>query len=236
MSEPISHSYPASTHPTPPRPTPPRPPDSPQPLAAILALLIPGAGHFSLGHTRRGILIALSIFGLFFGGLFIGGMDAVDSQENRIWFFGQALIGPTAFVVDTIHQKHFKVLGPTFKDVDSYPALEGADPTKHYAERYQSLRNAFVSRGAAPYEIRDPKTAQAIIVRDPRPNHLNEPLTFTDPATGQTRLSTLEDRPPYVQSLGRASELGTLFATIAGMMNLICVIDAAYHHRREKSG
>lgn len=38
--------------------------------------------------------------------------------------------------------------------------------------------------------------------------------------------------PPYIRSLGRVNELGTLFATIAGMMNLICIIDAAFYAPR----
>lgn len=38
--------------------------------------------------------------------------------------------------------------------------------------------------------------------------------------------------PPSTKSLGRMNELGTLFATIAGMLNLIMIIDAALHTRR----
>jgi hypothetical protein len=38
-------------------------------------------------------------------------------------------------------------------------------------------------------------------------------------------------RPPSSKSLGRMNELGTLFATIAGMLNLIVIIDAFYHAR-----
>jgi hypothetical protein len=33
------------------------------------------------------------------------------------------------------------------------------------------------------------------------------------------------------RSLGRMNELGTLFTTIAGMLNLIVIIDAAFHTR-----
>jgi hypothetical protein len=40
--------------------------------------------------------------------------------------------------------------------------------------------------------------------------------------------------PPYVKSLSRTNELGTLFTTIAGFMNVIVVIDAAFNHRVER--
>jgi hypothetical protein len=39
--------------------------------------------------------------------------------------------------------------------------------------------------------------------------------------------------PPNTKSLGRMNELGTLFATLAGMLNLIAILDAAFHSRRE---
>jgi hypothetical protein len=37
--------------------------------------------------------------------------------------------------------------------------------------------------------------------------------------------------PPNSKSLGRMNELGTLFSTIAGMLNLIVIIDAAFRPR-----
>lgn len=40
--------------------------------------------------------------------------------------------------------------------------------------------------------------------------------------------------PPYVVSLARMNELGTLFITIAGFLNLICIIDALWHVPRKE--
>jgi hypothetical protein len=57
-----------------------------------------------------------------------------------------------------------------------------------------------------------------------------------DPRTGQVRLATGADRPPNVKSLGRVNELGTLFCTIAGMLNLIAVIDASTRRGRHSAG
>ena len=45
-----------------------------------------------------------------------------------------------------------------------------------------------------------------------------------------------QPRPaPVTDSLARMNELGTLFATIAGMLNLIVFIDAAVHGRKRRS-
>lgn len=37
--------------------------------------------------------------------------------------------------------------------------------------------------------------------------------------------------PAYSRALGRVAEIGILACTLAGMMNLIAIIDAAYNHR-----
>lgn len=50
-----------------------------------------------------------------------------------------------------------------------------------------------------------------------------------DPTSGQAAVRGPGIRPPNSKSLGRMNELGTLFATIAGMLNLIVIIDAFFH-------
>ena len=100
--------------------TPERPRTRLTPHAGIASIVLPGLGHAVLGMPRRGALIALGVFGLFFGGLLIGGIDAVDRREHPFWFFGQALVGPAAFVVDHINQNHFKV--------DDQGALRSVNP------------------------------------------------------------------------------------------------------------
>jgi hypothetical protein len=177
--------------PTPPQDTPPgavHPEESLEIVAGVLALVVPGLGHWSLGERKRAMLIAMGVLGLFFGGILIGGIDVIDSKEDTIWFAGQALVGPLAFGVDYLHQNRFKVIGP----VD----VRNPDGTISTIDRLRS---------ALPTEGRD---AQGRAVPG--------------------------GRPPNIKSLGRMNELGTLFATIAGMLNLIAIIDAALHARRER--
>jgi hypothetical protein len=171
-----------ATHPAPAQDAAPNPHAHPapfQPVALVAACLLPGAGHALLGDRRRGILIGAGVLGLFFGGLLIGGIDAVDRREDFVWFVGEALVGPIAFAVDYYHQNHLKV-----RDRPGGPV-----------------------RSAYPNEVRDPRgLAAQVLETDPR-------------------------KPPSVKSIGRVNELGTLFCTIAGMMNLIVIIDAAFRHR-----
>ncbi|MEQ8770295.1 MAG: hypothetical protein RIB60_07280 [Phycisphaerales bacterium] len=82
------------------------------PAAALAAAVLPGAGYLVLGHPARALGAFAGIMVLFAGGLFIGGIDAVDSKEDKIWFYGQALVGPIAFGVDYAHQNVFKAIDP----------------------------------------------------------------------------------------------------------------------------
>lgn len=133
---------------------------------------------------------------MFLGGMLIGGIDVVDKKEDFVWFLGQSLVGPVAFGTDYIHQHFIKVRDPRTGQI----------------------------RSAHPNEIRDPKTGNAIEVRDPLSG---APREFLDSRTGQVRLGTTADRPPNTKSIGRVNEVGTLFCTLAGMLNLICLIDVA---------
>lgn len=151
----------------------PVPPHGFNPVAGIAAILFPGAGHVAGGERKRGILIAVGILGLFVGGILIGGIDVIDSKEDRVWFYGQALVGPLAFGVDYIHQNHFKV------------------------------RIGGERRSANPGEGREPDGR-------PKPG----------------------GAPPNIKSLSKVNELGTLFATVAGMLNVIMIVDAAFPARR----
>ncbi len=137
------------------------------------------------GEKKRGVLIGAGVLSLFFGGVFIGGIDVVDSREDRVWFFGQALVGPVAFGVDHLHQNHFKVREPRL-----VPGTTG--PTQSH-----------VLRSARPDEGR---------------------ADDGSPVPGGT--------PPNRKSIGKMNEMGTLFSTIAGMLNLIVLIDAAFPSRR----
>ena len=90
------------TRTTPEAPDPP--PRSCCPTAGVLAWVFPGLGHLYLRERRRGLLVMLGILFLFFTGLLVGGLDAVDRQNDGIWFLAQAFNGPVAFVADWMNQ------------------------------------------------------------------------------------------------------------------------------------
>ncbi len=105
-----------------PEQTPPNPPAShagagsgkalrsPDFLAGGAAVVWPGLGHVAQGRTHRGLLAMVGVLGLFLYGLFIGGIDAVDSREDGVWYAGAALVGPLAWGTDWVHQNRFKAV------------------------------------------------------------------------------------------------------------------------------
>lgn len=193
--------------PPPSQPTEPQPPF--QPVAAVLAWIFPGLGHWYLGHTRRAVLIAAGILGLLGSGLLIGGIDCIDRKEDYFWFLGQALTGPVVIGLDHLHQTQFKGLDPT-----SVTNLRRNDPALARGDFARAVR-----RSARPNEIRiieEVKLGDGSVLRVP---------TFTPARAGEF--------PPNIKGLGRTNELGTLFCTIAGFMNLICICDAAQNRRRD---
>lgn len=138
--------------------------------AVFTTWVLPGAGHWMLGHTVRGLVLLVCIVGLWTMGLLVGGIGVIDhrhpideefiqarSQPERrrsFWFFGQALVAPSLVV----HQVHLQRQPPIL------PPPEGID--------------------------RDPNQARFV-----------QP-TFAHPF-----------------------ELGQLFTTVAGMLNLLAMID-----------
>tara|TARA_Y100000589_G_scaffold284820_1_gene283956 strand:- start:908 stop:1294 length:387 start_codon:yes stop_codon:yes gene_type:complete len=69
-----------------------------------MAWIFPGMGHLYLGQRRRGWLIMFGILFLFMSGLLVGGLDAIDLKNDRLWFIAQAFNGPIAFVADFLNQ------------------------------------------------------------------------------------------------------------------------------------
>ncbi|MBY0313483.1 MAG: hypothetical protein K2W85_15570 [Phycisphaerales bacterium] len=84
------------------------------------------------------------------------------------------------------------------------------------------VRDMQTIRSARPDEAKDPDTGS------PTPIFMDNGVPSARTAKGQIIAPAY---PPYVKSLGRTGELGTLFITIAGFMNVIVVVDAAFNVR-----
>ncbi len=126
--------------------------------AAFAAWVVPGLGHYLLGQRARGLILGVTIGGLWLAGVLIGGVDALDREDHPAWFLGQMLVAPSVVV------SHWYL--PTY-----------------------------LEQGG----------------REPRPQ-----VEPDDPP------------PPYVPSYGRVNEQGVLYTALAGMLNLLAILDVLY--------
>lgn len=138
------------------------------PAAALLAWLWPGLGHISLGEKRRGWLIMFGVLFLYGCGILIGGIDAVDRKNDKLWFTAQSLCGPVVFATDLVNQR----------------AVQRGLP-----DRFERG-----TPGRLAYEQQDLATLKAL-----------------------RRVG-----------IGHVNEVGTLFVALAGLMNLVVILDALY--------
>ncbi len=74
------------------------------PVAGFLAWLIPGLGHFYLGHRARGLVCLVSITITFWTGVAIGGVrGTVDPKERQLWFIAQLCTAGNAGAAYALH-------------------------------------------------------------------------------------------------------------------------------------
>ncbi len=138
-------------------------------LAVVTAWVLPGLGHVVLGERARGVVIMITLASLYTAGLLIGGIDVIDSREDKWWYRGQVLAGPATLTLDLLSQR-LKTRTQSRLEDRAFPAAQPPD----------------------------------------------------------------FDRLPYVRSVGRVNELGTLYCALAGMLNLLVIVDLVFRldHRR----
>jgi hypothetical protein len=117
-----------------PKPTdPPPPPVKLDYVAALLSYLIPGLGQLTQGRVRKGLLFLVSLYALFFYGMYLGKFQNVYLPDNhageptvnrlasdiytRFQFVGQFPIGMAAW--PAVYQYD------VYKDADPNPPLSG---------------------------------------------------------------------------------------------------------------
>ncbi|MEQ9094708.1 MAG: hypothetical protein RIE32_00430 [Phycisphaerales bacterium] len=194
-------------------PTPPAPrasvsrfapgPERFHPVAGVAGLLLPGLGHLVLGQPRRALAIGLGILGLFFGGILLGGIDTVDSREDRLWFYVHAFVGPATFVADWVNQNQFKAW-----------AMDDSAPGRPQP----------IFRSAFPGEVR---------VATAQDGRLPYPQLARTPQWGDS--GSFQGRPGAGKSVGKVNEVALLMVALAGMLNLVAVLDALFNRRRPES-
>jgi hypothetical protein len=112
-------------------------------LAAILAWLVPGAGHIYLGRPVRGIVIFITIAATFWGGVAMGGVMTVDPETERWWFASEMLTGVHGLVAWQRTRAVYREIGSLDPlSTDAALAAKGivlVEPTSTVARAYSGI-------------------------------------------------------------------------------------------------
>jgi len=168
-------------------------------LAAFLAWLVPGLGHFYQGRTGKGVLFFVCILGTFFYGLYIGKGRVVYASTEPIpsrgflaerWqYVCQLGVGLPA--LPALVQRH--------RVVNGNPPLFG-----------WSLDNNF---------MRPPYTHAT------KPPGVTG-FYSQDQSDTQHEITHPDELAKWNYDLGEYFEIGTVFTVIAGLLNVLAIFDA----------
>ena len=111
-------------------------------LAAVLAWLVPGAGHAYIGRTKRGLIIFFTIGATFWAGIAMGGVLTCDARYERWWFAAEMMTGTHGLV--GWHRQN-----QLYRDVDDKPPLASPERGGRPGERRMILDSKLAERNVA---------------------------------------------------------------------------------------
>ncbi len=118
-------------------------------LAALLAWLVPGLGHFYQGRTGKGVLYAVCILGLYFVGMVLGDWQVVlwrwinplrDAENFRFSYLCQFFVGLPALLALIQETLHYYDIPPILGGFMSVPLnLEQQDAFNSLSSKLAKL-------------------------------------------------------------------------------------------------
>ncbi len=76
-------------------------------VALAVGWFVPGLGHWMVGRKKHAKIFALGIHGLFFMGLLLGGLPALNRPRQRLWDYAQYMAGWPAVAGVTIKPHYY---------------------------------------------------------------------------------------------------------------------------------
>ncbi|MDB5355682.1 MAG: hypothetical protein JWN24_2135 [Phycisphaerales bacterium] len=173
-------------------------------LVALVAWAIPGAGYVLLGQRARGFTVGITIIVLFFLGLLIGGIRSLEVPGYSA--HGAKLIASTVFGVD--RQGRRTTALRISETVPSGSAVDGWVLLTHPLEELRSKPWSIAQIMLGPIDLLCDEWSVAA-------SQPSDPSNPNSPRIG-------------ARSHSRINELGVLFTAVAGMLNLLAIIDSSH--------
>ena len=178
------------------------------PLAALATWVVPGGGYWLLGHRARALTVGITVILLFVVGLLIGGVRALEVPG---WDDGGANIR--------------LVLERRFDEKQEWVRVRPDQEPYYSRGAWVMARNPLSELRAKPWYI-----AQVLAGPITIASSAASVWASTDPDGPDGDL-----QPPGATSHGRVNEIGVLYTAVAGMLNLLAMIDASHRARHPEA-
>jgi hypothetical protein len=195
------------------------------PVVALLSWLLPGAGYWAIGAKKRGLTIGITILLLFLAGLLIGGIRVIDPP-------GYNDLGDRSFVEIRRREKGVDVNRNPVWEYGQFKVRDNAfDPDPRDWQpvpntRQWSLKsNPLATIGEKPWYV-----GQILI------GPIN--IICTKLSLGAAAPERSDEQTPRYETSqvarthARVAVNGTLYTAVAGMLNLLAIIDATHRAGR----
>lgn len=178
-------------------------------LVGIAAWLVPGAGYYLMGQISRAATIGISIIILFVLGILVGGIRVMDPPGWGQYGYRVQLVQRRTMVrrVDPLTEAEERDPRQVAIDQTLGPALL-AGPIGELSEKPWFLGQIL----CGPLTL----ISSAISVHEAHP--------AINPETGRPRRG--QEGVPTSHS--RSWEIGALYTAVAGMLNLLAIIDSTF--------
>jgi hypothetical protein len=183
----------------------PRPSQNPSPLwVGLCSWLLPGGGYLLLGRRARGITVCICIIALFLMGVLVGGIRIMDPPGWGQYGYMTQLVQHVPRRANSTQYIYDYRVEPTNAEQENDPRKDEDDRLQGSALRGDPLSEI----GEKPWYVGQ---------------ILCGPITLAASA-----LAVREARQQVPVAHARSWELGELYTAVAGMLNLLVLIDATY--------
>jgi hypothetical protein len=181
-------------------------------LVCLFAWLVPGGGYFLIGQRARAMVVGISIVALFLMGILIGGIRIMDPPGWGQYGFKDELVQR----FDRQHQEFSSDL----TRVEPSSATQAEHPTDN--ERDRVVGPALIASPIAELSDKPWYVGQILC----------GPLTLATSALSVDLAKPTTNSPVpqegVAMSHSRSWEIGALYTAVAGMLNLLAIIDSTY--------
>jgi hypothetical protein len=178
----------------------------PPPLVVLAGWLIPGAGYWIIGQRARALIVGITIITLFMGGVLLGGVRSLQVP-------GYGENGGKLYVVGSERESNGKKWTVS-EIVEHRPGSR--EPKGHWV--VTEFRTLLAEVGNKPWSICQIWAGPLALGNAAWSVSASRPIEQAD--------GTFAD-PAGVLSHSRINEIAILYMAVAGMLNLLTMIDAA---------